>query len=214
MPAASFQSRSSRSARPSLVKKLSQSIFSELGSFMDESLRSEDGHGPINQEKEKQRFAKLLDELESYEEQLAEERAVLDLEREALEFELKKQANKNQELETIIKDLKAENKELKSALQSQKDDQMLLVENEILRKRLKQREEAMMSMPPLLNATRGEEDPIVAHTGGDGIEMPSAKLQGDLLQTPAKLTEKDRIIQAQAEEIKSLRKDYRISSTL
>jgi len=180
---------------------------------------------------------------------------VLELEREALGFQLDKQTNKNQELEATIEELKAKIEELESAMKSQEDDQMLVVENEILRKRLEQKEEAMLkftSMQSLSNLQSysggfqgaamtsmqsssnllsgdlmlsmtslqssdlpilGENDALNTHLTADtdesdlGLEKPSAKLQGDLLQARGKLAEKDRMIKAQAEEIKSLRQE-------
>ncbi|CAJ1941575.1 unnamed protein product [Cylindrotheca closterium] len=213
----------SRTSRPSFSNKLRTSIFSDASSFIDEWSSAESSAQRGSLEHEKQRVSQLLDELEAYEKELSQGHSDSQLEREALEFELQKQTDRNQELEAMIAEMEAKMEELVSALHNQEDDQMLLVENEILKKRLEQKESAMLSMSSMHSINNRsyssdlplvEEDDLNTHLSVDtdgsddeGFEKPSAKLQGDLLQSRAKLAEKDRTIKAQAEEIQSLRRE-------
>ncbi|KAL3939403.1 MAG: hypothetical protein SGBAC_005871 [Bacillariaceae sp.] len=221
MIANSRGSGAGQNSRTSFSKQLRTSIFSDTSSFVEE-VASFDELQQQSLDDEKKRVATLLDELETYEKELSQEHAVLQLERESLEFALDKQTDKNQELETSVGEMKARIEELESALKSQEDDQMLLVENTILKNRLEQKEQsAMLGMTTMhsmhssgyFSIDKEEEDSSMQrsmHTDGgsdEGYVKPSAKLQGELLQTRAKLAEKDRTIQAQAEEIKSLRRE-------
>mmetsp|Transcript_27247 Transcript_27247/g.66134 ORF Transcript_27247/g.66134 Transcript_27247/m.66134 type:complete len:876 (-) Transcript_27247:26-2653(-) len=215
-----------RGSGTSFSNKLRTSMFSDTSSFLDELSGLDDLSHQNHREsldKEKKRVSTLLDELEAYEKELSQEHTVLELERESLEYELNKQTDKNQELEAAIEEMKAKIEELESALKNQEDDQMLLVENEILKKRLDQKESAMLnmsmhSMNPRSNdsmANRSHDssdshlslDSVDEESEDEGYEKPSAKLQGDLLQARAKLTEKDRTIKAQAEEIRILQNE-------
>jgi regulator of replication initiation timing len=161
-------------------------------------------------DEERQRVSAMLDELEDYEKTLSREHAVLELERESLEFEFDKQMTQNQQLEQTVHEMQDRIEELEKALQNQEEEETLRLENEILRQRLERQEAALMNMNMSSYSKESVDnidDMSSVHDNSIAGEKPSAKHQGNLLQANAKLAEKDAHISKQAQEIQALQQD-------